>query len=169
VEGLTEMSLPRAVLAKYLKRGLTFVETGARWGDSCIRALECGADAAWSCEIDPLFATLARMHIEDAIRGQSRFSVAECHSVYWLTNLRPLVRTVVLLDAHTERESPVIKEIEALGYWPTKPEVILIDDMRCMEGWGVRGEDIVTRLHSMGYAIAHEDGVAPHDILVGVL
>lgn len=161
------MTIPRGVLAKYIIPGCTFVETGSRWADSCIRAIELGAAAAWTCEADELFATLARMHLKDVIRNEERFTVSHYHSILWLTNLRPTMETVVFLDAHTDRGSPVLGELAAISNWPNKPSVILIDDMRCMSGWQIDPDVIKSQLEEMGYQLSFEDGVVPGDILVG--
>lgn len=161
------MTIPRLVLAKYITPGCTFVETGARWGDSCIRAIELGAAAAWTCEADELFATFARMHLRDVVRDERRFKVVHSHSIPWLISLLLPIDFIVFLDAHTDRGSPVLGELDAIATWANKPRTILIDDMRCMAGWQIDVEAIRYRLTDMGYQLSFEDGAAPGDILVG--
>ncbi len=166
------MSLPRRVLEKYITRGCLFIEVGARWGDSCIRAIEAGASAAGSCETDPLMATIAQMHCDD-LTGE-KVNVECCDSVTYL-GYRGYEKSphhesdVVFLDAHTATSSPVLQELDAIRTWKSKPRHILIDDLRCMYGWGINAGEVRAKLEEMGYRISFEDGVEPNDIMVGTL
>lgn len=167
------MSINREVLAKYIKPGdCIFLETGARWGDTCIRAIECGAVIANSCESDPLMAKIAQLHTDDATRGTGIIGVIESDSVEFLSDAsrswpwQNNDKTIVFLDAHTDRKSPVLQEIEAIGLWKSLPKVIMIDDLRCFQDWGIDKGDLYQRLISMGYKLSFESGVAPEDILV---
>lgn len=163
------MSIPRGVLEKYIKAGDVFVETGTKWGDTVIRAVELGAKVAWTCEVDTLQYAMARLHLQDAlaasgavVRIKNSFSVDFlAHEVYGAD--------VVYLDAHTEKVSPVIGELSAIFKWEQKPRVILVDDIGLMEScWGVPVESIRASLKEAGYAISFEDGACKGDIMVGV-
>lgn len=164
------MSLPRKVLEKYITPGCLFVETGARWADTSIRAIELGAHFAETCEIDPLLASIAQLHANDATRG-NYVRVNNVESIPLLLNYGLEVidhaSTVVYLDAHTETHSPVLGELEAINTWRSKPKAILIDDLRCMKGWGVLIDRLQGKLLDMGYRVSYEDGVEPRDIMVG--
>lgn len=159
----SKVSISREVLAKYITPGCTFVETGTRWGDSCIRAAELGAGSIYTCEADPMMYVTANCHLADVIKG-CYFEVHQQESVEFL---RECVADVVFLDAHTEAHSPVIEELKAIAGWKIKPRVILIDDLRCMEGWKVSSKDLLKAIRAIGDCqITYEDGVEPNDILV---
>lgn len=167
------MSISREVLGKYIKRGDLFVETGARWADTSIRAVELGAHFAETCEIDPLMASIAQLHANDATKG-NYVRVSAIPSVKMLlecgldTLHRNEAETVVYLDAHTESSSPVLEELRAIKSWRSKPRVILIDDIKLMAGWGVDYAGLYKMLMDMGYRVHYEDGVRPEDIMVGI-
>jgi len=165
------MSISREVLGKYIKRGCLFVETGSRWADTCIKAVELGAHFAESCEVDPIMAAIAQLHANDATRG-NYVRVNHVKSVAMLSNYGLEVidhsDTVVFLDAHTDTYSPVLEELAAIKTWKSKPRYILIDDLRYMRTWCVDNEFIADMLREMGYSISYEDGVVPVDIMVGM-
>jgi hypothetical protein len=163
------MSLPREVLAKYLKPGMRFIETGTRWGDTCIEAIRLGAFQVWSCEADKLMSLLAYEHVMDHAHG-TPVSIEHSQSTTFLRGLNWMtsVDSLVYLDAHTEKHSPVLEELGAIQSWPLPPKVILIDDLRCMKDWGVEIEQLMNVLSYMGYLRLFENGVEPNDILVGV-
>lgn len=160
------MSIPRTVLAKYIKAGCEFRECGSRWGDTLIKAIELGAARAMGCESDTLYAIVGHQHVSEACPKQNAI-------IYNLDSLEFLKCTkstnaVVFLDAHTEFTSHVLEELGVISTWDEKPTAILIDDMRCMAGWGIEPALIYSKLGSMGYKMKWEDGVAPKDILVAV-
>lgn len=162
------MSLPREVLAKYIKPGDVFVETGTRWGDTCIRAAELGASGVFTCEIDPEMKSLAERHLQDAapmFKNRVLLIVELDDSRNFLKNIKG---DVVFLDAHGGSVSPVVDELAAVNKWAVKPRVILIDDMALMPGWGVTSLELVVKLTEMGYMTHFEDGARTEDILVGV-
>lgn len=167
------VSLPRKVLEKYITPGCVFIETGTRWGDTCIRAIEAGAKEAWTCEADKLIAGIAQLHCDD-LCGE-RVHVKKLASVPFLRSSGLEVwtdhsNTVVFLDAHTESYSPVIEELNIIQeQWNTLPKAILIDDLRCMNGWGILVDRLQGKLLDMGYRVGYEDGVEPRDIMVGVM
>ena len=166
------MSLPRKVLEKYIRPGCLFVETGARWGDACIKAVEAGARHAHTCETDQLMATIAQMHCDDLVGHNVTVQCMDSETFLGFTGLEKTHYnhrdTVVFLDAHTETSSPIIKELGFIDRWASKPGVILIDDLRCMKGWGISIDDLMAILIRMGYQVSHEEGVEYMDILVGV-
>ena len=164
------MSLPRKVLEKYVKDGCAFIETGSRWGDTLIRAMETGgAYCAFGCEVDGLYAGVAKMHVADY---SNKISVDHQDSVTWLRGFverKGNVGSVVFLDAHTETRTPVISELNVIHSWEVRPRAILIDDIKLMEGWGVDYTLLFKMLMDMGYRVHYEDGARPEDIMVGVM
>lgn len=167
------MTISRGVLAKYLKGDCVFYETGARWGDTVIKALELGALEAHSCEIDPLQWAMACAHVTDAIPAKrGRWGIYLRDSAGWLSGCigSEYASVVVFLDAHTATECRVLDELRVLATWKTPPSIILIDDMRCMKGWGFKREDLIDGIERIGdYAIDFDDGVEEGDILVARL
>ena len=165
------MSISREVLAKYIKPGCVFVETGSRWGDTCIRAIELGAKLCWTCESDSLMAGIAQAHVNDATKG-AVFVLNVDSKCFLMDGFHVWGRRgdiIVYLDAHTETSSPVMEELLAIDHWGSKPAVILIDDMRCMNDWKVSEHVLCGRLEGMGYRLSREDGVVKGDILVARL
>ncbi len=170
------MSISREVLSKYVTAGCVFIETGTRRGDTAIKAYELGASQVWTYEIDPEMAATAQSHIEDALRGNhDNVQVIVGDSATLLGHgfpgdLTKFVDIVVYLDAHTGTHSPVLDELKAIGQrWPVRPHVILIDDMRCMEGWRISHGFIYEAIVGIGdYKMSLEDGVEPKDILAAV-
>lgn len=162
------MSLPRGVLEKYITPDCIFIECGSRWGDTLLRARELGAFHAVGCEADNLYAHLGEAHVKEKF---SLCSVLHMKSTFFLQATWDNDRKdkIVFLDAHTESSSPVMEELELLDKWEQKPKVILIDDLRCMQGWGVLVDRLQGKLLDMGYRVGYEDGVEPRDIMVGVM
>jgi hypothetical protein len=162
------MSLPRKVLEKYITPGCVFIETGTRWGDTCIRAIEAGAKFAHTCETDTLMATIAQMHCDDLTDECVNVQHMDSGAFIGFSGLETSQdKTVVFLDAHTDTSSPVLKELEYIRRWVCPPSAILIDDLRCMHGWGVDLLTLKAKLEAMGYAVGYEDGVVARDIMVG--
>ena len=165
------MSISREVLAKYIVKNCLFIESGSRWGDSSIRAIELGAGEVWTYESDQLFATLAEMHIADVLRDKAKqVKVNHGDSAKWFSywnGYSPNRAIVVFLDAHTATHSPVLQELEAMKAWEMRPVTILIDDLSCMAGWGIQFVRIMDALGKLGYVnFKKEHGVKPEDILV---
>jgi hypothetical protein len=163
------MSISREVLAKYIKPGCRFIETGTRWGDTCIRAVELGAHEVWSCEADSLMAVIAQLHVNDAIRRSDVIRICEGESVRFLNAGFPAgdnTNSVLFLDAHSGDSSPVIQELDAVCKWKSAPKAILIDDLRCFDLWKVDKTRVFKILIDMGYRLSFESGVCPEDILV---
>lgn len=165
------MTLPRAVLEKYLNKGDLFIETGARFGDTVIRAAEAGAGCIMSCESDRVMCAIATQHVEDVLAGSpADWDVAHEDSVHWLEKyLEPKSPAVVFLDAHTSNYSPLLRELAAIAKWAVKPRVILMDDIRHWESWGIPMAAVLHAVRAIGtYAIRREAGAVPEDILVAV-
>lgn len=164
------MSLPRKVLEKYVKPGCRFLETGSRWGDTLARAIEAGAASAEGCEIERFMAVIADMHVQE-LCPKGNAGICGVDSIRFLTS-EPTVKgldTVLFLDAHAENSSPVLVELDAVSMWERLPSAILIDDLRCMKGWGIGLDALHGRLIDMGYKVSYEDGVVTNDIMVGTL
>lgn len=162
------MSISRNVLAKYITPGITvFLESGSRWGDTLIRAIECGAVRAIGCDNDPLYAGLAEAHLNEACRNGNAHVFNQDSALFLEAEpTHPGKDIVVFLDAHSPTSSPVLRELQAISEWEHKPRVILIDDIRCMHEWGISIGNIHMRLGEMGYLLSKEDGIEPGDILV---
>lgn len=163
------MSISREVLAKYIAKGDLFIETGTRWGDTLIKAIELGAARAFSCESDIDMLRPAIEHCKDALaREAAEWDITCSNSVLFLQDkVVPKQRSVVFLDAHTESYSPLVDELKAIARWEHKPKVILIDDLRCMDAWKVNSKDLLKAVRAIGQCdIGYEDGVVEKDILV---
>jgi len=170
------MSIPRETLAKYITPRCRFVETGTRWGDTCIRAVELGAGSVMSCESDWIFYALAQQHIEDALRERA----IHVHLFYETSEefladgvfLRVTTPVVLLLDAHTESHSPVLTELHLLERGKA-PSVILIDDMRLFRDgtWRITEQQVIDAVKRVdpNYVISYDLGYQADDILVARL
>ena len=171
------VSISRQVLAKYITPGCTFIETGTRWGDTCIRAAELGATTIYTVEADPLMRAVAQVHLFDAL---PRFGtnaiisgIGAC-SPEWLgfqdNDWEWDTRRVVFLDAHTENTSPLLEEVRILLAWKKPPSVILMDDRRLWSGWGIEESAVKQLCVDMGATEWKlEDGAMhPNDIAVAV-
>jgi hypothetical protein len=165
------MSLPRKVLAKYIKPGITsFRECGSRWGDTLARAMEEGAGDARGCEADSVLASLGFIHAKELC--PSGYAVVHhlCSAAFLKSEATAKGKEILLfLDAHTETRSTVLEELDIVSRWDVKPYAILIDDIRCMKGWGIDPSKLAGILVDMGYKVSYEDGVEPNDIMVGTL
>src|SRR3990167_7053423 len=137
------MSISREVLAKYITPGCTFIETGTRWGDTCLCAAELGAAHVLSVEADPLIQAIAVRHLQDVMAKypSCAWRVHLGDSAEWLMMFKQFHETplVVFLDAHTESESFLLYELESIRHWPDhlRPSRILMDDRRLWVGWGI--------------------------------
>jgi hypothetical protein len=163
------VSISREVLAKYIKPGITvFRECGSRWGDTLIKAMDLGAGHAAGCEVETVLAVLADMHVKDA------YSNATVHPIDSRAFLgsEPTIKgkeILLFLDAHTEKRSSVMEELDIVSGWKHLPYAILIDDLRCMPDWNIEVGAIYSKLGEMGYRLSREDGVVKDDILVAQL
>ena len=170
------MSLPRETLARYITPGCTFIETGARWGDSLIRAAELGAAHVYSCESDGIMAAIAREHAQDVLaRMDIDLEVSGQDSETWLPDIADGMDepVILFLDAHTSHESPILKELSAVKReWQPKPAIILIDDVRLFRSkqWGISLDDVLAAVRAVGdYEISYDMGIQPEDVLVARL
>lgn len=160
------MSISTKVLAKYIREGRGFLETGSRWGTTLYRAVEAGALLAAGCETDGLYCGIANTMLAELCPKGNAYVTHRASEV--MLRDEHVVDTV-FLDAHTQDYSPIIVELNLISRWRAKPTYILIDDMRLMKNWGVEKESVMSALENMGYALSREDGVIPMDILVGML
>lgn len=168
------MSISREMLAKFVTPGCLFIETGTRWGDTTINAMRLGAGSAFTFEIDRIFAALAEQHIDDALRGQASdvqvFNQASAEGLAFMFDLDPAEESIVFLDAHSDRHSPVLTELEVIrSLWKTKPAIILVDDVRLFRSnhWGISLEQVIEAIDKIGkYEYSFETGAEPEDILV---
>ena len=100
--------------------GKIFLETGTYLADTLRSAIAAGALAAYSCDI-------SREHV-DKYAG---LNVSIQDSPAWLAEMLPRFAgqdLVILLDAHTGTESPLLAELEVIGN--REYTTILIDDWR---------------------------------------
>lgn len=160
----------RGTLARHVRPGITFVETGTRHGDTVALALELGAVRAFTVENqEPLFnAARARFQKDPRVRvfpGDSAKAL--------MNDILPGIEgpCVFWLDAHTTgKRSPILEEIGAIAMRPARDRVILIDDVRCYRRreWGVSLGEVVEAVLRTGEDLSIEiaDGHAPNDILV---
>lgn len=165
------MSITREVLQKYVTKGYEFIETGTRWGDTTIKAIELGAGIVHTIEIDPMMRGIAKAHICDALRGRAqRVIFQEGDSPEQLSRIISTPNAVVFLDAHSAT-SPLIDELDVIKSWRSPPKTILIDDVRCFSGWGFSVQDVIQKIQeiSSDYKISYEDGFEPKDILAATL
>ena len=169
------MSISREVLERYVGPGVCFVETGARWGDTMIRAMELGASQVRSCESDYLQHAMAWAHVRDALRDGPWF-LHQGESTRFLRDYSPCtsLQVVYFLDAHTETKSPLLAEIDLIREtmdkrWIGRPVTILIDDWRIVQAgtWGFGVDHVFDALTNIGpHTRTFEPGVVPEDILV---
>lgn len=172
------MTIKLETLAKYITPGCVFVESGTRWADTSINAIRLGASKAITVEHDSLMATMARLHANDAIPRIEPathpvdifcMDSVEMLSANWLWHFLKHSDVVVFLDAHTDRRSPLLEELDAMASWPVKPLYILADDRRCWKGWGVDEAKVMRAIQRIGnYMTSYDDGVVKDDILVAL-
>lgn len=141
------MSISTATLARYVKPGYAFVETGTDGGGGIASALECGAAWACSCDIERSKVEAARVRFH----GDPRVHVTCCASeAGWVeaaargarSNGQP---TTFWLDAHGPGGTPILAELEAIRSSGVVPAVVLIDDCRYFWSryWAVEFADIL--------------------------
>lgn len=165
------MSISRAVLAKYLTPETTFVETGTRWGDTCIRVAEIGCASIITCEMDTLMFGIAQAHLWDAMpRFGVPWSITHLPSTAMIpAKLSGREDVTFFLDAHGESQSPLLEELEEIGKLEGTRTTILIDDWRLVlsRAWGFGEDEVLRALMAIGpHSTRFEPGVEPNDILV---
>jgi hypothetical protein len=174
------VSIARFILENYilpLPRGTVFIESGARWGDTVIKAVELGAKYATSCEIDILQHAMAWVHVNDALPNNPRWSVQQASSPRWLREhslacYRNEPDLVIFLDAHAERQSPLLDELKAIaecGREPLAGLTLLIDDVRIIKSgaWGFGMAEVFAAISEIGPCeVSYDVGVEKDDILV---
>lgn len=158
--------MPRGVLAKFLRPGDVFVETGTRWGDTVALALELGASQVYSCESNPDRLAQATQRLG---RDPRAHFYAE-RSGPFLKRLLPALGTAVFwLDAHTGSECAVVEELAILKSHPDRVRVLLVDDMAHFRKgtWGVSAGQVLDLVSAVNprFVISLEDGFHPYDIL----
>lgn len=167
------MSISRQTLAKYLKSGDVFVETGTRWGLTVLKALEIGVKVVHTIEVDPAMADTARRIIVDAYPQDAwKVHLYTGDSTCVLKSLICELNepAIFFLDAH-DASSPLPGELSVIVYHKAHAQdTILIDDVRIIKSgqWGFTLEKVLELLKQINpnYKISYEDGVVPEDILV---
>lgn len=158
--------IARGTLARYIRAGTIFIETGTREGNTLAWAKELGATCL-SCEVNPgLHAQAAkRFHGEEGVTLYNLDSPAFLERV--LENVKK--RAVFWLDAHGAR-SPLMDELAVIARQPIKDHTILVDDVRLLRNgrWGISLSEVVQALMVINrrYVLSTEDGYEPADILV---
>ncbi len=164
----------RGTLFKYVKPGMTFIETGTREGNTVAMALELGAVKVITTENQrPRYEAACQR-----FKGDTRVELHHGESYKVLDEvILPKLETsaVFWLDAHTTGKlSPIIYELNAIQRAthknPKRIHTLLIDDVRCYKRseWQVSlGElmDAITAINPR-YTLYMEDGYEPWDILV---
>lgn len=159
--------MPRGVLAKFLRRGDVFVETGTRWGDTVALAIELGARKVYSCESNP--DRLARA--KSRIGPEAGASLFHERSRPFLERLLPTLEdgAVFWLDAHTGTECSVVGELEVLKRHADRVRVLLVDDMAHFRNgtWGISAGTVFDLVSAVNprFVVSLEDGYHPYDIL----
>lgn len=161
----------RGTLAKYVRPGDIFVETGTRDGDTVAVALELGAREVWTVENqEPLWkACLERFGRDPRVKLHLGDS-AEVLEKTILPGIdgRP---AVFWIDAHTSgKRSPILEELQALSRRPVPGRTLLMDDVRCYRrrDWGVSLGEVVDAILRVdpGFTLWTEHGYEPHDVLI---
>ena len=110
-----------------------FVETGTLRGDM-IAAVQDACEEVYSIEVD---SALWKQAIE-RFRGKNHIKILQGDSRVILPQILLEISRPCLfwLDAHTDTDSPVLAELDAIANSDLKRYVILIDDARMFRGNG---------------------------------
>jgi len=157
----------RGTLARYVRKGSVFIETGTREGNTLAWARELGATCL-SCESNPgIYENAARR-----FQGDDGVMVYNLESPAFLERILDDLkdRAVFWLDAHGAGRSPLLDELSIIAKHQIKNHTILIDDVRLLRNgrWGVSLSEVVQALMvvNRSYFMLTEDGYEPGDILV---
>jgi len=153
-----------------------FIESGTYYGDGVQMALDAGFETVYSIELDEKlyvycvdrFKDKANVHI---IFGDSHLvlddllSKITSPSTFWLDGHWAGEGT-----ARGEYESPLIKELEAIGRHYIKTHTILIDDLRCwnkdIQGFDREALSKACLQINPEYKISFSKGYVENDILI---
>lgn len=165
------------VFSKYTYNKI-FVETGCFEGDGIALALKAGYEIIYSIELSDILYEGCRERFRDnfnvhIIKGDSAIvlrdilSNIDFPSTFWLDGHF----SGCCNNAKGETNTPLLKELEAIGNHHIKNHTILIDDARDLEGWYMDfiGIDIVLqKLHAINslYQIRYENGLIENDVIV---
>jgi hypothetical protein len=156
-----------------------FIESGSYYGDGVQAAVDAGFKIIYSIELDAKLY----MHCVNRFKDNPGVNIIFGDSHLLLDYILSRVNTPATfwLDGHWagegtargEFESPLIKELEAIGRHYIKNHKILIDDLRCWN-CGVQGFDKETITEvclqiNPEYKITFENGYAENDILVATI
>jgi len=166
-----------------------FFETGFHAGKSFKVALATGFDIVCSIELLERFVTKGRKeHAAVIAEGRGHIINDDSANLGKYLHLVDNRKTVFWLDAHLDNglhtaacrpvtASPLLIELEAIAQHERKDHVILIDDLRILEGrehnmWGsgdkpLTRDDLEKRVLEINsqYTISYLDGYIPKDIL----
>lgn len=146
---IPEYSEKRTIILSYQKKynSKTFVETGTLLGDT-VEMMKSHFNSLYSIELSKELALKA----QDRFSGNSNIKIIEGDSGEVLKELVPTLKKPVLfwLDGHysheffiggqyiitakSEKQTPILKELESILKKGIESNVILIDDARCFIG-----------------------------------
>lgn len=173
-----KMPLADKILTDY-GMGDTFIETGTHKGDGVIQALNAGFRKIYSIEIlaSSLKHACARKQIKKAIK-KGKVEILQGSSEKVLPDILPGIKGTITfwLDAHSNTDSVIYKELETIREYRDGTDVLLIDDVNMMptdHKWAktVTLQDVVDRVLQVNpdYKISYVDGKRKKDILVAAL
>lgn len=150
-------SIEHFIFKKYKSDIKTFVETGTFTGGGIMKALECGYENIYSCDINPDRVTAAKEMYKDHVNIHIETNTSPVAIENFLKEIDE--RCVFWLDGHsmpndmanesrgfgddTVREGfppcPLVDEIKVISQHHIKDHVILIDDIQCFGTWMFEG------------------------------
>jgi hypothetical protein len=164
------MSSTSQLFRKY-KRGGLLIETGTDTGAGIVAAFAAGYSKVISIEIDHGSVEYWNTRIVPSV---PELTVLEGDSAMWLKSLLfsdvAWQTATVWLDAHTAKETAVLRELDVLAPRADFFGYLLIDDMRLFRSgqeWahGMKESDVVDRL--AGWKTTYEaTPYDPQDVLV---
>jgi hypothetical protein len=164
-----------AVFARYPNP--YFVETGSLRGDGIQMALNVGFPSVYSIELSDNFYNVCK----ERFRGNPKVHLVKGSSGDILYSVIKDIKEPITfwLDGHysggdtarTEKNTPILEELEQIKKHPIKTHTILIDDMRCCNTWlfdFISKETIIQKIKEINprYIITYDRGCEPKDVLV---
>jgi len=153
-----------------------FIESGSYYGDGVQAALDAGFNNIYSIELDEKLYIYCTDRFKDKMNvniifGDSHLVLDEllskitCPATFWLDGHWAGDGT-----ARGKYESPLLKELEAIGRHHIKTHTILIDDLRCWDK-RIQGFDrqvLSNACHQINpkYNISFTKGYVENDILI---
>ena len=153
-----------------------FIESGTYYGDGIQAAVDSGFETIYSIELDEKLYRHCVNRFKDNMNVHIIFG--DSHLV--LDDLLSMIRSPITfwLDGHWagegtsmgKYESPLIKELEAIGRHHIKTHTILIDDLRCwnkdVQGFDREALSNTCLQINPEYKISFGKGYVENDILI---